>query len=120
MLALPALLIGVSAVWYEAWDVPKWEATQKQKENAIPPFEEPPLSYRPPNGSFRRDAVELTPEFRSVIQEAKRLADRELEKHERGMGFIHVRDRTLQRILKERFQIDWRTTREMNPEINID
>ena len=117
MLAMPALLIGVSAVGYQAWLVPKWE----EQAAAVPlEIKEPPGSYRPSGSSFRRDAVELTPEFRAVIDEARRLTDQELEGREEGLGFIHLRHEVLQRILKERYGVSWRTLREMNPEICID
>lgn len=120
MLGVPALLLGSSAVLYEAWLLPRWEALEKKAlEMAKLPPEDPPNSYREPDG-FCRDAVELTPEFRAVIEEARALATKELEGVERGMGFTHHSDRTLQKILQEKFRIRWRTRREMNPDVCID
>lgn len=75
--------------------------------------------YRSEKG-FRRDAVELTPEYRAVIPEVLDLTEKELEGQERGRGFIHIHDEVRQRILKEQHGIEWRTLKQMNPELIID
>jgi len=66
------------------------------------------------------DPIEDDPNFEHAILEAERLANEELAGVERGRGFCHKYWRTKQRILCDRFHVEWFPPSEMNPESFFD
>ncbi len=76
--------------------------------------------YRAGSTGFRHDKVELEQRFKDVIQQASKRAEEEMSPDRGELGRIHQFDTILKRILKEDYGIEWRTTAEMNPDLNID
>ena len=70
-------------------------------------------------GLARKDPAEYTDEYLSVEPEMERLIRAEVG--EGGyLGFVHEYDSVKKRVLKERYGIDWKTTRERYPGLLID
>ena len=71
------------------------------------------------SGFYRRDPVEYTDEYLAVEPEMERLVRAEVG--EGGyLGFVHEYDSVKKRVLKERYGIGWKTTRERYPGLLID
>ena len=70
-------------------------------------------------GFDRRDPVEYTDEYLSVEPEMERLV-RAVAGEGGYLGFVHEYDSVKKRVLKERYGIDWKTTRERYPGLLID
>lgn len=66
------------------------------------------------------DPIEDDPQLHPSFLRAEQLVDEELVGVERGMGFCHRYWRVKQRILRERFQIDWYSPSDMNPMVLFD
>lgn len=66
------------------------------------------------------DPIERDPAFSPLIEEASKMAEKELANEKRRMGFCHLYWRTKKRILKEEFGIEWKTPAEMNPGVMFD
>lgn len=71
-------------------------------------------------GHLKVDPVEWTEQWEECIHLAEEKADAELGDQPRGMGFCHAFWPTLRRILKEDYNIDWRSPNEMNPRVMFD
>lgn len=69
---------------------------------------------------INHDPIEHDPAIAPLIDEADKLAQREVENHKQQMGVCHLYWRTKKRILKEQFGIDWQTPAEMNPGVLFD
>lgn len=69
---------------------------------------------RTPAALPRHDPVEQTPQFQAVISEVTKAAEAAVDPAIR-LGRYALVDREKQRILKEQYGIDWKTTDEMNP-----
>ena len=69
---------------------------------------------------LKTDPIESDPEFAAILAEAEAAAERELEAEPKGMGFCHTFWKTMKRILKEEFGVDWRTPAELNPHVRFD
>lgn len=69
---------------------------------------------------FRRDSVELTPEFQKAARELEAEITEATDKSGLTLGKVHFADRLLKELLQKRYSIKWRTFHEMNPEIMID
>ena len=85
----------------------------------------PQNSYRK-NGEYY-DKVEKTKEYRACVEEVEKQAEiearknmRELTGKEWGIGYCHMFWIAKKKILKEKYNIDWRSPAEMNPEIIYD
>lgn len=66
------------------------------------------------------DPIERDPAISPLIEEADKMAQKELANEKRRMGFCHLYWRTKKRILKDEFGIDWKTPGEMNPGVMFD
>lgn len=68
------------------------------------------------------DPQERDPIIGKIIRQAGKEADQQLkdEKFPEGMGYCHVLWGRQQQILKEKYNIDWKTPSEMNPYILYD
>ena len=72
--------------------------------------------------SHRNDPQERDPKVRPYIEVAALEAEKELEQQgvKETLGHCHLLWSVQQRILKEKYGIDWKTPAEMNPEILYD
>jgi len=71
--------------------------------------------------SIRVDPAEDDPDLATVLLRATLEVDAELAGENRNlMGFCHVFWHTKQRILRERYGVEWRTPVELNPQILFD
>ncbi len=66
------------------------------------------------------DPVEWTSEFEDVIDDAQAKVYAELADHPRGMGFCFAYWHTLARVLRQDYNISWRSPAEMNPGVHFD
>ena len=64
---------------------------------------------------IKHDPIEDTEEFQSIIEEVEREAEALVEDNIRYGRFFFV-EQEKKRILKEKYNIDWKTTDEMNPD----
>ncbi|MBQ6276530.1 MAG: FHA domain-containing protein [Bacteroidales bacterium] len=73
-------------------------------------------------GDLYYDKVELTDEYKSVIDEVEIEVDGKLKNHPRykHMGYCHIFWGTKKKILKDKYGISWRTPSELNPNIIFD
>lgn len=66
------------------------------------------------------DPVEQTLEYKKIEQELEALIEERLKDCPRGLGFCHEYWWTKKSILKEKYNIDWRSPAELNPNILFD
>lgn len=66
------------------------------------------------------DPVEDMEQYQRVELDVERKTKKELEGKERGIGFCHLYWWAKKRILKEDYNIDWKTPAEMNPDARFD
>lgn len=70
---------------------------------------------------YRADPAEDDSRLAAVLLRATLEVDAELAEEDRNlMGFCHLFRRTKQRILRERYGVEWRTPVELNPQIIFD
>jgi len=74
---------------------------------------------------MRHDIKERNPKFRRIIKQAEKEAEEEVAKQFGGklpmmMGICHNLWGEQKRILKEKYNIDWKTPAEMNPDTEFD
>jgi hypothetical protein len=70
---------------------------------------------------YRVDPAEDDPNLATVLLRATLEVDAELEGEDRNiLGFCHLLWHTKQRILRERYGVEWRTPVEWNPQIIFD
>ncbi|MCH5162263.1 MAG: hypothetical protein J1G38_02095 [Clostridiales bacterium] len=67
-----------------------------------------------------KDPVEDTLEYKQIEDELEKLLDEQLGKRSHYLGFCHAYWHTKKRILKEKYNIDWRSPAELNPHIRFD
>lgn len=70
------------------------------------------------------DPQEKDPKYRDIIkqaaEEAERLCEEECPKMKGKLGWCHILWHKQKMILKEKHNIDWKTPKEMNPDIMFD
>lgn len=71
-------------------------------------------------GHLKKDPVEWSPDYESIIDEADRKIYSLLEGHPRGMGFCFAYWSTKRRVLKECYGINWNSPAMMNPGVMFD
>lgn len=64
---------------------------------------------------IKHDPIEDTEEFKAVIEDVNMEAEALVEENIRYGRYFFV-EQEKKRILKERYNIDWKTTDEMNPD----
>lgn len=69
---------------------------------------------------MKHDPQEDDPVIKEKIDAAMREAEEKLADLPRGRGFCHHLWKETKRILREKYNIDWKTPSEMNPEIMFD
>ena len=66
------------------------------------------------------DPVEQTQEYKKIEKELEALINERLKNAHRGLGFCHIYWSAKKSILKEKYNIDWRSPAELNPAILFD
>ena len=69
---------------------------------------------------MHRDPVEDTLEYQQIKAELEELINEKLKNCSRGLGYCHIYWRTKKRILKEKYNIEWRSPAELNPCVIFD
>ena len=85
--------------------------------------EQPKIINKFKKNGLYHDKVEKTKEYKNCIAEVEKLAEvkaSEITKGYIGKGYCHVLWACKKEILKEKFNIDWRTPAEMNPHCRFD
>ncbi len=74
------------------------------------------------NMPLKHDPIEDNPEIKKIIEKAREEIDRKLKTHERRgkVGFSKIFARELQKLLKEKHNVDWKTPSQMNPRKKFD
>lgn len=72
------------------------------------------------NGTLKRDPIEWSLDYESVIDEANKKIYSILEGHPRGMGFCFAYWNTKAQVLKADYGIEWRSPAIMNPHVMFD
>lgn len=74
------------------------------------------------NGELYYDKVELTDEYKSVIDEVEKKLDRKLQTHPRykRTGYCHIYWYEKKKILMDKYGISWRSPSELNPAVLFD
>ncbi|MEM7791764.1 MAG: hypothetical protein AAF546_10210 [Verrucomicrobiota bacterium] len=67
-----------------------------------------------------RDPLEDYPEFSLAFKDANKIADKKAEEYGRQLGQIHVFWSEKKRVLRQNYQIDWKTPAELNTHICYD
>jgi hypothetical protein len=72
----------------------------------------------------KKDPIERNPKFKEILAQAEAAAWKELKAlygdETNSLGFVHVFWDTKKRILKETYDVDWKSPAEMNPHIEYD
>lgn len=71
-------------------------------------------------GHLKRDPIEWSAEYESVIDEAEKKIYKMLKRHPRGMGFCFAYWHAKAQVLKEDYGIEWRSPAIMNPGVMFD
>jgi len=71
---------------------------------------------------MKKDPIEDDVKFKAIVEHVNEIVDKKLENHpwRNGMGYCHVFWETKKQVLKDDYNIIWRTPSEMNPEIMFD
>lgn len=86
------------------------------------------IDYYEDSEGFRIDVKESDPRYRDIIKKADKEAEEVLrkewganyEKSSKQLGYCYSIWGEKQKILKEKYNIDWKTPAEMNPDILFD
>lgn len=66
------------------------------------------------------DPIEDTLEYKKIEEELESLIEEELKDFPRGLGFCHAYWYTKKKILKEKYNMDWKSPAELHPGIMFD
>jgi hypothetical protein len=66
------------------------------------------------------DPQEDNPKLKKIFEQAEAEANKNLANHPKGLGFCHTYWAEMKRILKEKYEIDWKSPAEMRPDICFD
>ena len=69
---------------------------------------------------IKHDPIEKTQEYKEAMEYVERRAFFYFFFKRKGMGFCHTYWAFKKRILKEKFNIDWKTPQELNPDVMFD
>ncbi len=82
---------------------------------------QPKITYKYKKNGLYHDKVEKTKEFKQCITEVEKLAEIEAGKTgHTGKGYCQIVWGYKKQILKDKFNIDWRSPAEMNPHCKFD
>ena len=81
----------------------------------------PKIDYKFKKDGLYHDKVEKTKEYKQCIKAVEKLAEEKAnETGHVGKGYCHIVWGFKKEILKEQYNIDWRTPAEMNPHCKFD
>lgn len=71
---------------------------------------------------LKHDSLEDKEEYKEIFEKVEKEVREKFKKEniKKQLGYIHIFDNYKKKILKEKYNIDWKTTQEMNPEVLID
>lgn len=71
---------------------------------------------------LKHDPISEKDEYKKIFEKVdKEVEDLLNEKNvHKQLGYVHIFDEQKKKILKEKYDIDWKTTAEMNPDVLID
>lgn len=71
---------------------------------------------------LKHDEIENKEEYKEIFKKVNEEVEQKLKKegYQLGLGYIHIFDRYKKQILKKKYNIDWKSTQEMNPNILLD
>jgi len=90
----------------------------KKRQNAYEGDNE--ISNKYMKGYLWHDKIETTKEYLECVDEVDQLASIEASKTGHGKGYCHKFWKYKKQLLKEKYNIDWRTPQEMNPDCRFD
>lgn len=67
-----------------------------------------------------KDPIEETEEYKKIESELEKELDERFKDTPRGLGFCHVYWHAKKKLLKEKYNIDWKSPSELNPFIIFD
>lgn len=75
---------------------------------------------RPDLGHLRKDPIEYTRFWEEIIYDVEEKLDRRFANHPRGMGFCFKYWNAKRELLKDEYDIEWRSPSQMNPRVMFD
>ena len=71
---------------------------------------------------LKHDEIEYKDEYKEIFKKVDREVEEKLNREgvQKSFGYIHIFDSYKKKILKERYNINWKTTQEMNSNVMID
>ncbi len=71
---------------------------------------------------LKHDPIEEKEELKEIFEKVDKDVEKVLmeEGVGKGLGYIHIFDSYKKKLLKEKYGIEWKTTKEMNPGVLID
>ena len=71
---------------------------------------------------LKHDEIEKSEEYMKVIDKVEKEVEERLNRQgiSKGLGYIHLFEGYKKEILKEKYNIDWKTTQEMNSDVILD
>ena len=71
---------------------------------------------------LKRDSIEETEEFKKIEKLVNEEVENLLEQQgvKKQLGYFHIYQNLKKKILKEKYDIEWKTIEEMNPDIIFD
>lgn len=71
---------------------------------------------------LKRDPIEETEEFKKIEKSVNEEVENLLEQQgvKKQLGYVHIYQNLKKKILKEKYDIEWKTIEEMNPDVIFD
>ena len=71
---------------------------------------------------LKHDSIEDREEYKEIFEKVEKEVEDFLKKQNiiAGLGYIHIFESYKKEILKKKYNIDWKTTQEMNPDVSMD
>lgn len=71
---------------------------------------------------LKHDEIEYNEKYREIFKKVNKEVEEILKTKniKKGLGYIHIFEKYKKKILKQRYNINWKTTQEMNPNVHID
>lgn len=94
----------------------EWLFPKKEKRNID-------INYKYKKGNLYYDKVEKTLAYQKCVKQAEELARQMADEKTngfRGMGYCHIFWGCKKQVLKDNYNIDWRSPAEMNPYCKFD
>ena len=71
---------------------------------------------------LEHDPIEKDERYKEIFEQVDKEVKELLEKKgvQKELGYVHIYEGLKKDILKKKYNIDWKTTKEMNPDVLID